>query len=130
MQKIIIILATSFFSFLLWVIYLANTGQWHPLFKLAQSIPYGDKVGHFLLFGLLTLLANFAFQCKSFSFKNFQIYKGTTLVLIFVTMEELSQHFVASRTLDIFDYGADLIGISLATLFSWIFNRYLFKSAC
>ncbi len=127
MQKLIIAFSAGFFFFLLWVIYLANTGQGHPLFKLGQSIPNGDKVGHFLLFGLLTFLANLSFQYKSFTLKKIKLYKGSVIVLIFVTLEELSQHFVASRTLDIFDYGADLIGISLATLLSWVCAKYFYK---
>jgi len=86
-------------------------------------IPYGDKVGHLGLFGLLTLLANISTRCSHFLLGRFTIYWGSFCVLIFVTFEELSQHFLPTRTLDIFDYGADLIGICGATFLSWLWMK-------
>jgi len=87
-------------------------------------IPYGDKVGHLGLFGLLTLLANLSSKCRGFSGRRFNIYWGSFYVLTFVTLEELSQRFLPTRTLDIYDNGADLIGISCATFLSWLLNKY------
>lgn len=127
MHKLLITLATSFFLFIVWIIYLANTGQSIGLFKWVIMIPYGDKIGHLGLFGLLTLLVNLSSKCRGFSVRRFNIYWGSFCVLTFVTLEELSQHLLPTRTLDIYDYAADLIGISCATFLSWLLNKYYFS---
>ena len=109
--KVISALSIAFFGFILWVIYLANTGQSSIFFKFVSSIPYGDKLGHFCLFGVLALGANFTFKLKSFQLANFEIYVGSALVLLFAVVEETSQHFIPSRTLDFADLIADILGI-------------------
>lgn len=120
MQKFFVVLASSFFLFILWMIYLANTGQYNSLFKLVTLIPYGDKVGHFCLFGMLTFLANVSSTCRYFSVGKLKIYWGSFVVLAFVTIEELSQYFLPTRTLDIYDYAADLVGIFIFSYLSKI----------
>jgi VanZ family protein len=110
-KRLIPLCAVVFFCFIIWVIYLANTGQNSVFFQLVASIPYGDKLGHFCLFGLLTLATNFAFKLKSFNMSSMQIFSGTILVFIFVVIEEFSQYFIPSRTFDLIDLSADFIGI-------------------
>ncbi len=109
---VIIYLASfSFFCFILWVIYLANTGQSSIFFQIVSYIPYGDKVGHFFLFGLLTLGANISFKLKSYEIRTNQIYLGSMLVLSFAVLEEVSQYFISNRTFDLIDLLASLIGV-------------------
>jgi len=111
MNKLIPFVSISFFGFILWIIYLANTGQHSVFFEFVASIPYGDKLGHFCLFGLLTLAANFTFKLKSFQLRSMQIYLGSILVFVFVVLEESSQFFISTRTLDALDLSADFVGI-------------------
>jgi VanZ family protein len=111
----------SFFGFILWIIYLANTGQHSVFFELVARIPYGDKLGHFCLFGVLTLAANFTFKLKSFQWLSVKVYLGSICVCIFVVIEEFSQFFINTRTLDAVDLSADFIGI----LFFNIVTKYL-----
>jgi len=122
-KTLIPILSISFFGFILWIIYLANTGQNSVFFNFVASIPYGDKLGHFCLFGLLTLAANFTFKLRSFQLLSIDIYLGSILVLLFVVIEELSQYFIATRTLDVLDLSADFLGI----IFFSISTTYLRK---
>jgi len=110
-KALIPLLSVSFFGFILWIIYLANTGQNSLFFNFVASIPYGDKLGHFCLFGLLTLAANFTFKLKSFQLMSFEVYLGSLLVLTFVVIEELSQFYIPNRTMDVLDFAADFIGI-------------------
>lgn len=117
MHKLTITISSGFFLFIIWIIYLANTGQQSIFFDLVRLIPYGDKVGHLGLFGTLTLLANFASKFKVFKLGKINVYWGSAAVIVFVTIEELSQHFMPTRTLDIFDYIADMVGI---LLFTWL----------
>lgn len=120
MHKLISILSVSFLGFITWIIYLANTAQNSVFFEFVASIPNGDKLGHFCLFGLLTLGANFTFKLKCYTLRTFNIYIGSTVIFGFVLVEELSQYFIPNRTLDATDLLADFLGIitfSLITKF-------------
>ena len=108
--------AVAFFCFILWVIYLANTGQNSVFFQFVASIPYGDKLGHFCLFGLLTLATNLAFRFKAFQFYSIKLFLGTILVSSFVIIEEFSQYFIPNRSFDLIDLSADFVGIVFFTI--------------
>ncbi|WP_394147974.1 VanZ family protein [Shewanella atlantica] len=116
-------LSLAFFAFILWVIYLANTGASSVLFNLVGALPYGDKLGHFCLFGLLTFLFNLASRCKSFAIGRLRLYYGTAAVTIFVVAEEISQGFIPSRTFDTMDLTADALGILGFTYLSHLISR-------
>jgi len=124
MHKLISIMSVAFLGFIAWVIYLANTGQNSVYFELVASIPYGDKLGHFCLFGLLTLGANFVFKLKSFQLLFFNVYLGSIVVFIFVLIEELSQYFIPNRTLDPADLLADIVGIITFNLVTKVITKY------
>jgi len=129
MQKLFLSITFLFTAFLLWVIFMANTGQDIWLFELTRKVPFGDKLGHFLVFGSLTLMANLATRGKLMRFKLGSIYWGSLSVLIFVTLEELSQYFVATRTLDLLDYLANLLGILCFTgLSRELMRKTLFRN--
>ena len=120
MYKLISFLAVSFLTFILWIIYLANTGSDSVFFQTVGSVPYGDKLGHFGLFGLLVYLFNFASRFSTYSIGQFRIYYGSSVVLVFALLEEMSQHFFATRTLDWQDILADLVGIVVFSYFSFL----------
>ncbi|WP_235838571.1 VanZ family protein [Cognaticolwellia aestuarii] len=126
--KLISLLSVAFLGFIVWIIYLANTGQSSVFFNLVASIPYGDKLGHFCLFGLLTLGFNFVFKLKSFNLVFFnlaslKVYVGSSVVLLFAVLEELSQYFIPNRTLDATDLLADVVGILLFNLITKFISR-------
>lgn len=127
MNKLVIGLALGFFVFILWVIYLANTGGSSVFFELIRVLPYGDKLGHFFIFGTLTFLFNLAAQLKSFPIGQFRIYYGTAIVSIFVFTEEISQGFIPSRTFDLMDLTADALGILSFTYLSYLSGKKLMK---
>jgi hypothetical protein len=124
LHKLISILSVAFLGFIAWIIYLANTGQSSIFFKFVASIPYGDKIGHFCLFGLLTLGVNFAFKLKFYTLVSFEIYVGSTVVFFLVLLEELSQYFIPSRTLDVTDLLADVVGIITFSLITKFISKY------
>lgn len=102
---------------------MANTGENSVFFEFVASIPYGDKLGHFCLFGLLTLGSNVAFKFNMVSLGWFNIYRGTFLVIIFVVLEELSQGFIPSRSMDIVDLLADSVGVLVFTTISFYVSK-------
>lgn len=123
MSKITTTVTLALFGFILRIIYLANTGQHSISFSLVKAVPHGDKIGHFCLFGLLTLGCNLALRCRTFRVQRFQIYIGTFFVTLFVIAEEISQFLLPTRTLDIIDLAADFIGILSFTEISFYLDR-------
>lgn len=106
------------------MIYLANNGQVTTYFGFIKAIPYGDKVAHILLYGTLAFLLNIAMRFKSIVLLRLNIQLGATLVLAFALIEEFSQYFVSSRTLDAIDVIADIVGIVLFSYLSLLYKHW------
>ncbi|MCW3173311.1 VanZ family protein [Shewanella subflava] len=123
-----VLMAGAFLGFIIWIIYLANTGASSVFFDLIKHIPYGDKVGHCLLFGTLTFLANLTLKFNTITLGRVSAYIGSCLVAVFVLVEEISQGFIPSRTLDGADLLADALGIALFSYFSWLTHRFILSS--
>lgn len=119
------IIAAVFFSFILWIIYLANTGNQNLLFEMVGNIPFGDKLGHLMLFGALTLLVVVASQYRCISIGRINCYYGALAVTLFVIIEEFSQAFIPTRTFDIGNLFADAVGIVLAIKAAQLLNRQM-----
>lgn len=94
------------------IIGLADTGHLHT--ALLRAVPFGDKIGHFVLFGLFGLLADVALRRRDVGRRAVPL--GPALVLAAALVEELSQIFVATRTFDLVDFAADVLGVTLFTL--------------
>ncbi len=107
--------AFAFFSFLLWVIVAADSGAPNYFLQQAGSLPYGDKIGHVLLFGALALLLNFATKARQVALGPVRLYLGVVLTLGFALLEEGSQLLFPSRSFELLDILADLLGVALAT---------------
>lgn len=95
---------------LIGIIWLADTGSLNVR-ALARQIPYFDKLGHFILIGLLAFFVNISWHCARFRLRQLSPMKGGTIVFILVTLEECSQYFIPSRTFDWTDLAADVLGI-------------------
>lgn len=109
--RLVQILTLVFAVFVGCVIYLANQGAGNGLLGLVQHLPGGDKLGHFFLFGVFSFLLNLALGFRSVRVIKIDIYTGSLAVLVFTAIEELSQGGITTRTLDLFDYLADLAGV-------------------
>lgn len=114
------LVAFGFFAFILWVILLANRGEVGQWFGFIRTLPYGDKLGHAVLFGGLALLFNWALAWRSLDSGGW-LQWGTGLVATFALFEELSQAWNPNRTLDWWDLMADGVGFLVATLLAvWL----------
>ena len=107
------ILAFLYVALLIMIVWLADHRQYHHAFDLVRALPYGDKVGHFLLMGLLAFVVNLSLKCKRWRIFGLRFLAGSVIVLALVLIEELSQLFIRYRTFDWFDLLADGIGIFL-----------------
>lgn len=93
------------------IIFLANSRGTRYLLNFVGNIPFGDKIGHFLLMGILSFLINLTLQCRSIGIGKLKYLLGSILVLLIVSIEEFSQIFVRGRTFDLYDLIADTAGI-------------------
>jgi len=105
-------LPLGFFISILFIIFLADTADHNFAFRLIGHIPYGDKLMHGLLYGIMAFLLNYGLNYKSFNF----LQLGAVVVLTFATLEEISQYWIPSRTFDLGDLLADVIGVILFSL--------------
>ncbi len=120
MPRLITVAAVAFAAFIALTIYAANTGTYHPGIALVRWLPYGDKIGHLTLWGGLTLLINLAIPGRTVCLHRWRLPLGTVVLSGVVLAEELSQGWLANRTLDPGDLLANLVGIGLATALSWM----------
>ena len=109
-----------FLLFIILIIVLADRGQL-GLLTLVNRIPYGDKAGHFILYGILILLLDLtlfqAFPLRSP--KLIAVTSGMFLAAL-IGLEEFSQQYFASRTFSLRDLIASYLGV---IFFSWVALR-------
>ncbi len=113
--------ALGFVGFFVWIVTIANRAGGTPWWSFITYIPYGDKVGHLALVGLLAFLCNLAFPSR----KWWLVTKTTLVLLLIITLEELSQVFIVTRHLDLFDWLADLAGLVLGQFSAGKFRQFL-----
>ena len=110
----------GYIIFILIIIVIADQGDYLVILTdLVDKIPYGDKSGHLILMGLLSLTVNLSFQCTQWQVGQRTFLKGSVIVAILVTLEEISQLFVSNRTFDWSDLLADYLGIWLFGQLAW-----------
>jgi VanZ family protein len=110
------LLALLYIAFLLAIAYWADTGSMPEVIKVLFRFPNGDRVGHFVLYGLLAFLLHWAFPRHRPRIRKWWIPLGSLVALAGAVLEEISQLFFVSRTADLMDLGCGLLGILFATL--------------
>ena len=115
--------AIAFSIFILVVIILADRDAIPPFIRALYGFPYGDKVGHFILFGLLNFFLTRAFLPRfALNRKLIALSVGLTLALI-VAAEEFSQQFFSARTFDLVDLAASYVGVFAGGWAAWKFKK-------
>jgi VanZ family protein len=110
-------LTLLFGMFILLVIVLADAGRLGVL-AYVNRIPFGDKIGHFALYGTLALLVNLSlFRWKpAWNRVWIAVVSGVTLALL-IGVEEFSQQLFAERTFSLADLAASYLGV---LFFGWL----------
>ena len=112
--------AILFGIFIISIIVLANLDMLHIL-GFINRIPYGDKIGHFILYGILTLLVDLAFIRSHQDISPSLVTVRVSFVLaLLIGLEEYSQRFFESRTSDWVDLIFSYLGVGF---FSWVALR-------
>ena len=91
----------------------ANRGALPETLALVFAFPGGDKLGHFLIAATLTYFLNRAFSGKRMCFKSKRFLLGSALTALIITLEEISQIFITSRSYSWLDLASDYLGIVL-----------------
>jgi hypothetical protein len=107
------ILAALFILFMLMIVTIANRGEGDRWWSFIHGIPHGDKLGHVGLMGTLCLLCNLASPPRRLRFLPIAVTRVTFILFVLVTIEELSQAFISTRSCDPLDWLADLAGLAL-----------------
>lgn len=95
---------------------LVSMGRAKSIVGLAGHLPGEDVTGHFLVMGLLSAVVNLAFVGARLGRLRFGVITLTALVLVGVSLDELSQGYIPGRRLTFSDWGAGCAGAVLAAL--------------
>jgi len=105
-------ISTLFLIFIIVVIVLADTGNLPPSIRALYRFPNGDKVGHFILFGLLNFFIIRAFLSSLPTRSRSGVTVSISLILaLLIAFEEWSQQYFSARTFDLVDLLASYIGL-------------------
>jgi polysaccharide biosynthesis protein VpsQ len=105
------IVAILFLAFIFLLIIAADAGRIPPFIHAIYDFPGGDKLGHFILYGILAFLLARAFPKPVQPLGRFIIPMVILALLIFAATEEFSQSFFSTRTFDLVDLTFSFLGI-------------------
>jgi VanZ family protein len=107
------VLALLFLFLIILIIVAADLDAIPPFVRDVYRFPNGDKVGHFILYGILGYLLARAFP-RRLRLGRFNFPVVILGLLFFVALEEFSQSFFA-RTASFADLAFSFLGIWLGT---------------
>ncbi len=123
------ILGAIYIFVLTGIVVLADVRETQFLFRSIRKFPFGDKIGHFLLMGILSLVVNLVLSARTIRIWKLNYLLGSLIVLVIVTVEEISQIFIGGRTFDAGDLVADTAGIIIfGEIARLIYSRQTVKS--
>ena len=111
--------ALLFLFFILLIIVAADAGVLASYLGFIYDFPGGDKVGHFVLYGILSFLMARAFP-RPVRLGRISAPIVTLILLAFAALEEYSQNFFATRTYDLVDLTFSFLGILAG---AWLAGR-------
>ena len=105
-------------AFVVTIIVCADRGGLRSFLGWVNSLPLGDKAGHFFLLGVMALLLNHALAYRACSIRLTRVQLGGFVIFVLITLEEFSQLCFTSRTFDVGDLFANGLGILAAECFA------------
>lgn len=114
-------LAILFSLLIILIIVLADMGALPHFLQVWKDLPYGDKAGHFILYGILTLLVDLAlFRSIPNRSRTWLAVTSGLILALLIGLEEFSQQFFVNRTFSLKDLAAGYLGV---IFFSWLALR-------
>ena len=104
--------AALFLAFIVGLIVFADADLLPDFVNAIYDFPNGDKVGHFVLYGLLNFFITRAFLSSLPTRRGGWVTLSVGLILaLFIALEEFSQKYFASRTFSYSDLFASFLGV-------------------
>lgn len=75
------------------------------------AFPYYDKLGHFVLYGVLGMFLHLALRSRALTIRRLHIPIAWLIVAGLAMLDELQQSFMPGRSIDATDFAADLLGV-------------------
>lgn len=122
-RRIAAVLMLPFTAVFIVLVFQADRGALPRWLAAIHTFPGGDKLGHFLIAGLLSLTLNLAIPERLVRFGRYSVYLGSLLVFITLAAEEFTQLFIQTRTFSWLDLSSDLLGILAASYLVWRLAR-------
>ena len=105
-------LAALFALFIILIIVMADAGVLAQYLGFLYSYPFGDKVGHFILYGILALLINLTlFRSHPDQRPSLLAVRCGLILALLIGLEEFSQQLFATRTFDVIDLSFSYLGV-------------------
>jgi polysaccharide biosynthesis protein VpsQ len=108
-----------FILLLVVIVVAADRGKLPAFVGVLYNFPNGDKVGHFTLMGLLSLLVNLGMLSGAGKRTVRRALTASLVVAGLVTLEEISQKFFPSRNASWVDLAFSLAGIAVFGALAW-----------
>ncbi|MDH3717540.1 MAG: hypothetical protein OES79_05405 [Planctomycetota bacterium] len=99
------------------IIVSANIGAARPMFLALKQVPFADKIAHFSLVGILSLLLNSALGAATVRVAGQTLLKGNAFLVVLATVEELSNLIQPCRGFSLADLLFNYLGIFA---FGWL----------
>lgn len=105
-------LVGAFVILLVAIVVAADQGRLPAFVTALYAVPGGDKVGHFVLMGILSFLVNVSLATHSRTHTSRRIVQGSLIVGLLATIEEVSQLLFETRSFSLNDLGSSYAGIA------------------
>jgi polysaccharide biosynthesis protein VpsQ len=117
-------LAIVFTLFILLVIVLADAGLLAQYVGFVYEVSWGDKAGHFILYGILTLLIDLAlFRARPHQSRRLLAVKCGLVLALMIGLEEFSQQYIANRTFDLVDLLFSYLGVTCFSVLAVVLSK-------
>lgn len=126
-RRAIRIVALTFGLFIIAAVVIANLGYGESCWPFIYHVRYADKIGHIMLFSTLGFLCNLAFQDFRIRFLPRFVTATSFVLLVLISLEEISQAFIPSRHCDLLDWLADLAGLAIGQIAANTLSRFILK---
>lgn len=120
MKKWLLLGTLLFFLLIIVIIITADADQFPEFIKWLYQFPGGDKVGHFILFGILSFFVNESALTLFPKPDPARLVLTVSLLLaILIGLEEWSQALFPARTMSLTDLLASYSGVTLFALLAY-----------
>lgn len=93
------------------IVVVADVGGTGAMFGALHAVPHGDKLGHFVLIGVLALLVDLGWR-RDLRVGPVRVAWAAVVIAALALAEELTQIGLPTRTFDLGDLSADWLGIA------------------